>query len=84
MKSRVSAAPTHHKYVINFDIGDLKSFRRSKPNLGWSYLIFILKCGSTYPALHFHQGGTKAFIKQLEKHLVIKKYVAQKHTYFLI
>ncbi len=56
-----------------FAIKDLKSFKRSKPNLGWSYLIFILRCGPTYPALHFHQGGPKALIKDLEKYLIIKR-----------
>ncbi len=67
--------PSHPKYVIDFDIKDLKSFKRSRPNLGWSYLIFILKCGTTYPALHFHQGGTKALIKEMEKYLIIKRSV---------
>ena len=62
-----------HRYIINFDIKDLKSFKRSKPNLGWSYIIFILKDGTTYPALHFHKGGTKNFIEQLKHYMVIKK-----------
>lgn len=62
-----------HKYIIDFDVTDLKSFKRSRPNLGWSYLIFILKCGTTYPALHFHKGGTKLFMKDLEKFLSVKK-----------
>ena len=60
------------KYVVNFDIKDLKTFRRSKPSLGWSYLIFILKCGTTFPALHFHHGGTKHVIQELRKHLHVK------------
>lgn len=73
--SMKSKKTSQHKYIIDFDIRDLKSFKRSRPNLGWSYLIFILKCGTTYPALHFHQGGTKAIIKELEKYLIIKRCV---------
>jgi len=62
-----------HKYVVNFELSDLKSFKRSRPNLGWSYIIFILKCGTTCPALHFHQGGTKALMKELDKYLHVRK-----------
>jgi len=71
-KSRGSASSQAAKYVVNFDIKDLKTFRRSRPSLGWSYLIFILKCGTTFPALHFHHGGTKQVIQELRKHLHIK------------
>ena len=62
------------KYVVNFELTDLKSFKRSSPSLGWSYLIFIMKDGTTYPALHFHQGGSKALMKEMERYLYIKKY----------
>ncbi len=65
--------PSGSKYVINFELKELKSLKRSRPNLGWSYIIFILKCGTTCPALHFHQGGTKALMRELEKHLTVKK-----------
>ena len=62
-----------YRYKVDFDVTDLKSFKRSKPKLGWSYLIFILRCGTTCPALHFHRGGTSSFIKQLDNYLSIKK-----------
>jgi len=71
-KTRGSTSSQAAKYVVNFDIKDLKTFRRSRPSLGWSYLIFILKCGTTFPALHFHHGGTKQVIQELRKHLHIK------------
>jgi len=71
-KTRGSTSSQAAKYIVNFDIKDLKTFRRSKPSLGWSYLIFILKCGTTFPALHFHHGGTKQVIQELRKHLHIK------------
>ncbi|KAL5009757.1 hypothetical protein ScPMuIL_012062 [Solemya velum] len=61
------------KYNISFDIFDLKSFKRSAPNHGWAYIIFILKDGTTYPALHFHTGGSKALLKELENFLHIKR-----------
>lgn len=63
-----------HKYYVNFDITELKSFRRSKPQLGWSYLLFVQRCGTTHPALHFHRGGTRELIEELHKFLIIKKY----------
>ena len=62
-----------HKYIINFELSDLKSFKRSGPGLGWSYLVFILRDGSTCPPVHFHKGGSKAFVRELEKYLTIKK-----------
>ena len=64
---------SNHKFDINFDITDLKSFRRSKPQLGWSYIVFVLRCGTTHPALHFHKGGTRELIDELNKYLIIKK-----------
>ncbi|KAK7494859.1 hypothetical protein BaRGS_00013986 [Batillaria attramentaria] len=61
------------KYNISFDLLDLKSFKRSAPNHGWAYIIFILKDGSTFPALHFHNGGSKALLKELEKFIHIRR-----------
>lgn len=61
------------KYNISFDLLDLKSFKRSAPNHGWAYIIFILKDGTTFPALHFHNGGSKALLKELEKFIHIRR-----------
>lgn len=61
------------KYNISFDILDLKSFKRNAPNHGWAYVIFILKDGTTYPALHFHSGGSKAMLQFLGKTLHIQR-----------
>ncbi|GFO47229.1 TBC1 domain family member 15 [Plakobranchus ocellatus] len=61
------------KYNISFDVLDLKSFKRSAPNHGWAYIIFILKDGTTYPALHFHNGGSKALLKELENFIHIRR-----------
>ena len=62
-----------HRYIVNFNISDLKSIRRSKPNLTWSYMSFIMHDGSTHPTLHFHQGGTKELLQALKTYLVVKK-----------
>lgn len=64
---------SRRKYNISFDILDLKSFKRSAPNHGWAYIIFILKDGTTFPALHFHNGGSKALLKELENFITIRR-----------
>lgn len=61
------------KYNLSFDVLDLKSFKRSAPTHGWAYIIFILKDGTTYPAVHFHNGGSKALLKELEKFVHIRR-----------
>ncbi|OWF45003.1 TBC1 domain family member 15-like isoform X2 [Mizuhopecten yessoensis] len=68
-----SKAETRKRYNVSFDILDLKSFKRNAPNHGWAYIIFILKDGTTYPALHFHSGGSKALLQQIGKYLHIKR-----------
>lgn len=74
------------KYNISFDLIDLKSIKTSAIHHGWSYLIFILKDGTTYPALHFHSGGTKEFFTLLNNHVHIKRspndnrlYIVEEH-----
>ncbi|CAG5121312.1 unnamed protein product, partial [Candidula unifasciata] len=64
---------TRRKYNIGFNILDLNSFKRNAPSQGWASIIFILKDGTTFPALHFHNGGSKAFLKELEKFLQIHR-----------
>lgn len=61
------------RYNLSFDVEDLKSFKRSAPTHGWAYIIFILKDGTTYPAVHFHNGGSKALLKELEKFVHIRR-----------
>ncbi|XP_035663241.1 TBC1 domain family member 15-like isoform X2 [Branchiostoma floridae] len=62
-----------NRYAINFSLLELKSIRRSSPSLGWSYLLFVLKDGATLPALHFHEGGSKAMMKAMEKYVSITR-----------
>ena len=66
-------AESRKKYNVSFDLLDLKSFKRNAPNHGWAYIIFILKDGTTYPALHFHNGGSKAMLQQFGKYIHIKR-----------
>ncbi|KAM8927583.1 TBC1 domain family member 17 [Pelodytes ibericus] len=61
----------HGKWAFSLSLSDLKSIRKSKPGLGWSYLIFITKDGVSFQALHFHQGGTKALLKTLQKYVIL-------------
>ncbi|XP_013411982.1 TBC1 domain family member 15 isoform X2 [Lingula anatina] len=61
------------KQIISFDIKDLKSFKRSKQSLGWSYIIFIQKDGTTHPALHFHKGGSREMINSMERFLSVQR-----------
>ncbi|CAH1250004.1 TBC1D15 [Branchiostoma lanceolatum] len=75
--SRQSESVNFHakknRYAINFSLSELKSIRRSSPSLGWSYLLFVLKDGATLPALHFHEGGSKAMMKAMEKYVSITR-----------
>ncbi|KAM4650686.1 TBC1 domain family member 17 isoform 1-T1 [Discoglossus pictus] len=59
------------KWAFSLSLSELKSIRKSKPGLGWSYLIFITKEGVSFQALHFHDGGTKALLKALRKYVIL-------------
>ncbi|CAJ0944974.1 unnamed protein product [Ranitomeya imitator] len=59
------------KWAFLFSLSELKSVRKSKMGLSWSYLIFTTKDGVSFQALHFHQGGTKALLKALRKYVIL-------------
>ncbi|KAL7977365.1 hypothetical protein Chor_009314 [Crotalus horridus] len=59
------------QWAFSLSLSELKSIRKSKPGLGWSYLIFITKEGISIQALHFHRGGTKALLKALCKYVIL-------------
>lgn len=61
----------HSQWAFSISLSELKSIRKNKPGLGWSYLIFISKDGISFPALHFHAGGTRALLKCLCKYVVL-------------
>ncbi|XP_064601150.1 TBC1 domain family member 15-like isoform X2 [Liolophura sinensis] len=77
---------SRRKHNISFNILDLNSFKRSANTHTWAYLIFIMKDGTTYPALHFHGGGSKALLKEMERFVHLKRsttdgrlYIVQEH-----
>ncbi|KAM9634794.1 TBC1 domain family member 15 isoform 2-T2 [Morphnus guianensis] len=61
------------KWSFLFSLTDLKSIKRNKEGMGWSYLVFCLKDDVKLPALHFHHGDSKLLIKCLEKHVVLNE-----------
>ena len=69
-----SGDPVARRYerLINFELEELKSFRRSPKNCSWSYLTLILADGTTLPTLHFHDGGSSAFVASLGKFVVTR------------
>ncbi|XP_030843900.1 TBC1 domain family member 15 isoform X1 [Strongylocentrotus purpuratus] len=68
-----AAAPRRNKYAMSYSLSDVKTIRRSKQNLGWSYLVFILKDNVAMPPLHFHDGGSAAFVHVIEKYVMLTK-----------
>ncbi|CAI9536293.1 unnamed protein product [Staurois parvus] len=67
----VAKPGSREKWAFSLSLSELKSIRKSKLGLSWSYLIFITKEGVSFQALHFHQGGTKALLKALRKYVLL-------------
>ncbi|KAL4641469.1 TBC1 domain family member 15 isoform X2 [Arapaima gigas] len=61
------ANPVHErsKGAFSFNAGDLKSI--TVKTKGWSCLVFHLKEDTGLPTLHFHQGGSEAFLDALQR-----------------
>ncbi|XP_068959416.1 LOW QUALITY PROTEIN: TBC1 domain family member 17 [Petaurus breviceps papuanus] len=58
-------------WAFSVSLGELKSIRRSKPGLGWAYLVLVTQAGGSLPALHFHRGGTRALLRVLSRYLLL-------------
>eukprot|EP00061_Rhincodon_typus_P018446 g47616.t1 len=71
MRAATRSSEVNSKWAFSLSLSELKSIRKNKPGLGWSYLIFITKEGISFPALHFHGGGTRALLKCLCKYVVL-------------
>uniref|UniRef100_A0A8C5MLI0 TBC1 domain family member 15 n=1 Tax=Leptobrachium leishanense TaxID=445787 RepID=A0A8C5MLI0_9ANUR len=71
------------KWAFSVSLSDLRSIRKSKRGLSWSYLIFITKEGVSFQALHFHQGGTKALLKALQKYVILATSPRDSHLYLV-
>ncbi|PFX32122.1 TBC1 domain family member 15 [Stylophora pistillata] len=78
-QSKQEDASVHYKkkrksmYAIHFNVTELHSIRRSDPKLAWSYAVFMLKNGTTQPALHFHSGGISEMIRRLQRYIWITR-----------
>uniref|UniRef100_A0A5F8GXB2 TBC1 domain family member 17 n=1 Tax=Monodelphis domestica TaxID=13616 RepID=A0A5F8GXB2_MONDO len=64
-------APSRGPWAFSVSLGELKSIRRSKPGLGWAYLVLVTQSGGSLPALHFHRGGTRALLRVLSRYLLL-------------
>ncbi|KAA0715039.1 TBC1 domain family member 15 GTPase-activating protein RAB7 [Triplophysa tibetana] len=60
-----------NKWAFSFNVSDLRSITVKRE--GWSYLIFSLKDGTALPTIHFHQGGSTAFLDSLRKSVQISE-----------
>ncbi|XP_067246364.1 TBC1 domain family member 15 [Chanodichthys erythropterus] len=64
-------ANDRNKWAFSFNVCDLRSITVKCE--GWSYIIFRLKDGTALPAIHFHQGGSTAFLDSLRKSVQINE-----------
>uniref|UniRef100_A0A8C1IE91 TBC1 domain family member 15 n=1 Tax=Cyprinus carpio TaxID=7962 RepID=A0A8C1IE91_CYPCA len=58
-------ANDRNKWAFSFNVCDLRSITVKCE--GWSCITFRLKDGTALPAIHFHQGGSTAFLDSLRK-----------------
>ncbi|ROL43328.1 TBC1 domain family member 15 [Anabarilius grahami] len=65
-------ANDRNKWAFSFNVCDLRSITVKCE--GWSYIIFRLKDGTALPAIHFHQGGSTAFLDSLRKSVQINDF----------
>uniref|UniRef100_A0A8C2JZA5 TBC1 domain family, member 15 n=1 Tax=Cyprinus carpio TaxID=7962 RepID=A0A8C2JZA5_CYPCA len=60
-----------NRWAFSFNVCDLRSITVKCE--GWSYITFRLKDGTALPAIHFHQGGSTAFLDSLRKSVQINE-----------
>uniref|UniRef100_A0A672LHY9 TBC1 domain family member 15 n=1 Tax=Sinocyclocheilus grahami TaxID=75366 RepID=A0A672LHY9_SINGR len=60
-----------NKWAFSFNVCDLRSITVKCE--GWSYISFSLKDATALPAIHFHQGGSTAFLDSLRKSVQINE-----------
>jgi len=71
------------KYRYHFNLNDLRSVRRHHMLHGVAHMVFILNDGTTLPAFHFIQGGSKALLQQLAQHLKLEKSEQDQRLYIV-
>ncbi|XP_039617852.1 TBC1 domain family member 15 [Polypterus senegalus] len=73
--SNVDGASNHaherSKWAFFFNVCDLKAVQVKKE--GWSHLTIYLKDDTSLPDLHFHQGGSEAFVDCLKKYVSLNE-----------
>ncbi|XP_035258021.1 TBC1 domain family member 15 [Anguilla anguilla] len=57
------------RWAFFFSLAELRSIRVKTE--GWSHLVFCLKDDTLLPALHFHQGGSEAFLDCLGRYVLL-------------
>lgn len=80
-KEHSSKKDENCQYRVSFDVQEIQYVRRSDTKLAWSYLVFILKDGSTQPALHFHDGGINDLISRLQRYIWLTRSPTTKNLY---
>uniref|UniRef100_A0A6I8NLK3 TBC1 domain family member 15 n=1 Tax=Ornithorhynchus anatinus TaxID=9258 RepID=A0A6I8NLK3_ORNAN len=65
------AGASRPSWAFSLRLAELKSIRRSKPGLGWAYLVLVTQAGGSLPALHFHRGGTRSLLRALSRYLIL-------------
>ncbi|ESN93185.1 hypothetical protein HELRODRAFT_181302 [Helobdella robusta] len=73
LKSELVNCSTNNKLIFKFDVEDLKCVKKLSYPPTPPQLVFILKSGTTCPALHFHDGGTSLIISKLENYLPLER-----------
>lgn len=68
-------APERTNGAFLFNVSDLKTIKVKTE--GWCRLTFCLKEHVTLPDLHFHQGGSDAFLDSLRGFLLLTQYVSE-------
>uniref|UniRef100_A0A8C2K006 TBC1 domain family member 15 n=1 Tax=Cyprinus carpio TaxID=7962 RepID=A0A8C2K006_CYPCA len=59
-----------NRWAFSFNVCDLRSITVKCE--GWSYITFRLKDGTALPAIHFHQGGSTAFLDTKPSHSLLR------------
>jgi len=79
---KVEDKPSPAPYMVQFDVANIISIRRSDPKLAWSYVLFTMKDGRSQPALHFHSGGIDEMISMLQRYIWLTRYATESKQCF--
>ncbi|XP_058876261.1 TBC1 domain family member 17-like isoform X1 [Acipenser ruthenus] len=63
------SAGSLHSFSV--PLSELHSLRRSRFSLGRSFMVLTSRGGGTFPALHFHRGGTRGLLRALQRYVIL-------------